>query len=78
MPPQVSKNWTKRFFDRNPKFYKKKQKPLTVKRKNAHNKDNFQKYFEKYKDICIDKGITDNNVWNINETEFRAGFGKAH
>lgn len=58
-PPQVTKSWTKRFFDRNPQFYKKKQKPLAVERKNAHDEDDSKEYFEKYKDIRIDKGIAE-------------------
>ena len=77
-PPQISKKWTKRFLDCNPQFYKKKQKPLAVECKNAHNEDDFQEYFEKYKDIRIDKRIADEDVWNINETGFRAGYGRAH
>ena len=34
-PSLVSEKWTKRFLDRNPEFYKWKQKPLAVERKNA-------------------------------------------
>ena len=75
---QVSKMWTKRFLDRNPQFYKKKQKPPIVERKNAHNEDDFQDYFEKYKNIRIDKGIPDEDVWNIDGTRFCAGCGRAH
>ncbi len=56
-PPQVSKMWTKRFLNRNPQIYKKKQKPPVVERKNAHNENDFQEYFEKYKDIRLDKGM---------------------
>lgn len=54
-PPQVSA-------DRNPQFYKKIQKPLAVECKNAHNESDFWEYFEKDKDICIDKGIADEDV----------------
>lgn len=58
-PPQVSKSWTKRFFDRNPQFYKCKQKPLAVEHKNAHYEDDFKENLKKYKDIRIDKGIAE-------------------
>ncbi len=61
-PPQVSPVWTKQFLDHNPQFHKKKQKPLAVERKNAHNESDFQEYFEKYKGIRIEKGIADKNV----------------
>ena len=36
------------------------------------------RYIEKYKDICIDKGIADENVWNMDETGFCTGCGRAH
>ena len=72
-PPQVSEMWTKQFLDRNPQFYKKKQKPLAVKRKNAHNEDDFQEYFEKYKNIRIEKGIADEDVWNMDFARAVAG-----
>ena len=77
-PPQVSENWTRRFLARNPEFYKRKQKPLAVERKNAHNEGDFMEYFEKYKDIRIEKRIADEDVWNIDETGFCAGCSRAH
>lgn len=33
-----------------------------IKYKNTYNKDNFQDYFEKYKNIYIDKGIIDKDI----------------
>ena len=77
-PPQVSPVWTKQFLDCNPQFHKKKQKPLAVERKNAHNESDFREYFEKYKDIRIEKGIVDKDVWNMDETGFCAGCSKVH
>ncbi len=77
-PPQVSKNWTRQFLARNPEFYKRKQKPLVVERKNAQNEDDFMEYFEKYKDIRIEKRIADEDVLNIDEIGFRAGCGRVH
>ncbi len=58
-PSQVNENWTRRFLARNPEFYKRKQKLLEVESKNAHNEDDFMEYFEKYKDIWIEKEIVD-------------------
>ena len=37
-PPQVSAIWTKRFLDCYLQFHKKKQKPLIIKYRIAHNK----------------------------------------
>ncbi len=35
-------------------------------------------YFEKYKDIRIEKRIADEDVWNKDETGFCAGCGRVH
>ena len=35
-------------------------------------------YFGKYKDIRIEKRIADEDVWNMDETGFRAGCDRAH
>lgn len=46
--------------------------------KNAHNEDDFQDYFEKYKDMCIDKKIVDENLWNIDKTRFYPDYLKIY
>ena len=69
-PPTISSCWPRRFFNRNKQFFKKKQKPLAIDRKNAHNIEDFTIYFEKYKEIRIQRGITDADVWNMDETGF--------
>ncbi len=50
---QVSKNWTRRFLERNPQFHKRKQKPIAVERNNVHNEGDFKEYFEKYWEIRV-------------------------
>ncbi len=50
-----------------------KPKPLAIDRKNAHNIEDFTIYFEKYKEIRIQRGITDADVWNMHETGFHVG-----
>ena len=78
LPPTISSCWPRRFLNRNKQFFIKKQKPLAIDRKNAHNIEDFTIYFEKYKEIRIQRGITDANVWNMDETGFRIGCGVAH
>ena len=78
LPPSISPCWPRRFLNRNKQFFEKKQKPLAIYRKNAHNVKYFMIYFEKYKEIRIQKGITDANVWNMDERGFRVGCGIAH
>ncbi len=46
--------------------------------KTPHNESDFWEYFEKDKDIRIDKGVADEDFWNMDETGFRAGCGRAH
>lgn len=76
---QVSKNWTRQFLACNLKFYKRKQKPFTVKCKNVHNEDDFIGYFKKYKSIQIEKSIVNKDVWNIDKTKFYVlGYGRVH
>lgn len=43
-----------------------------------HNIKNFIIYFEKYKEIRIQKGITDANVWNMDKTRFCIGYEVVH
>lgn len=43
--PQVGENWTRQFLTCNQESHKKKQKLLAVKRKNAHNEDDFKDFF---------------------------------
>ena len=70
-PPTISPCWPRRFLNHNKEFFKKKQKPLAIDRKNAHNVEDFTIYFEKYKKIRIQKGITDADVCNMDEAGFR-------
>ncbi len=62
LPPTISSCWPRQFLNRNKQFLKKKQKPLAVDRKNAHNIEDFTIYFEKYEEIRIQRGITDADV----------------
>lgn len=59
-------------------FTKKNQKPLIIEYKNGYNGDDFQEYFEKYKNIFIDKKIAYKDIWNIDETRFCIDYGKAY
>ena len=77
-PPIVSNSWTKRFLNRNPQFFKRKQKPLAAERKHAHNAKDIHEYFEAYRAAREARGIVDEDVWNMDETGFRICCGRAH
>ena len=77
-PPKVGDKWTKRFVDRHPLYFKRKQKPLPAEKDNAHNVDTITKHFEAYQTVRIERGIADEDTWNMDETRFRIGCGRCH
>ena len=67
----------KRFLERNPEYHIRKQKPLAAERKHSHSVHDMSNYFEKIEQVMREKGITELDVWNMDETGFRIGCGKA-
>ena len=74
---QLGHQWFSRFFERNPQYDKRKQKPLATDRKNSHSLTDMKDYFYKLKAVMRDKGIIEVDVWNMDETGFRIGCGRA-
>ena len=74
---KVGHQWLSRFLKRNPDFHVRKQKPLAADRKNSHNVADMQSYFQKLETAMKEKGITEVDVWNMDETGFRIGCGRA-
>ena len=64
--------------DRHPSYFKRKQKPLAAERDNTHNVNAITKYFEAYQAVRIERGIADEDVWNMDETGFCIGCGRCH
>ena len=77
-PPIVGDHWAARFLDRNPQYHKRKQKPLAAIQKASHSVESLQAYFEAYRSLKEKLGIADEDTWNMDETGFRVGCGKAH
>jgi trans-2-enoyl-CoA reductase len=73
----VDHQWFKRFMKRNPQLHARKQKPLVSNRKNSHNLQDMSEYFSKLSRIMREKGIIDDDVWNMDETGFRIDCGRA-
>ena len=67
---QVGYQWLTRFLKRNPDFHVRKQKPLAADRKNSHNIADMISYFQKLETVMKEKGITEVDVWNMDETGF--------
>jgi hypothetical protein len=53
-------------------------KPLIFARKNIYDLDDIQTWFQKLERIVQEKGILDSDIYNIDETGFRIGVGRAH
>lgn len=68
--------WLNRFLKRNPEFHLRKQKPLSADRKDSHDLEDMTEYFNKLKRVMKEKGITEVDVWNMDETGFRIGCGR--
>ena len=73
----IGHQWLKRFLARNPEFSVRKQKPLASERKDSHNVHDMAEYFSKLERVMKEKGITQLDVWNMDETGFRIGCGRA-
>ncbi len=73
----VDHHWLKRFLERNPEYHIRKQRPLAAERKHSHSVHDMSDYFEKIERVMREKGITELDIWNMDETGFRIGCGKA-
>lgn len=73
----VGHQWLSQFLKRNPTFFVRKQKPLAAERKNSHSISDMTDYFHKLETVMTEKGITEVDVWNMDETGFRIGCGRA-
>ncbi len=73
----VGHQWLKQFLERNPEYHIRKQKPLVAEQKHSHSVNEMSSYVEKIEWVMREKGITELDIWNMDETGFRIGCGKA-
>ena len=73
----IGHQWLKRFLERNPEYHIRKQKPLAAERKHSHSMHNMSDYFDQVERIMREEGITEWDMWNMDETGFRIGLEKA-
>ena len=76
--PKVGASWTKHFVDRHLLYFKRKQKPLAAEKDNVYNIDSITKYFEAFRAVQAERGIANENIWNIDETGFCIGCRQCH
>ena len=77
-PPPLGKDWVTRFIKRYPRYFKRKQKPLSVERKNAHDVECIREAYNAFRRRVEEKGVQVEDIWNMDETGFRIGCGIAH
>jgi len=65
--------WPNRFLKAHPEFKMRKQQPLDIARKNAHDPEAIYAWFRGYKKLCEEYGIDVGDRYNFDETEFRIG-----
>ena len=64
----VGHQWVKRFLDRNLEYHIRKQKRLAAERKHSHSVNDVSDCLEKLERVMREKGITELDVWNMDET----------
>jgi hypothetical protein len=77
-PTPVGPGWTGRWLQRNPEYLRRKQKPLAATRKNTHNPEDIQKWYNKLEAVIKSWGVQNEDIYNMDETGFRIGVGRAH
>jgi Tc5 transposase DNA-binding domain len=77
-PRTVSKMWLSRWLSRHPEYQRKTKKPLAAVRKNIHNPQAIQAWFDKLLTVIRTYGIVDTDIYNMDETGFRIGVGRRH
>ena len=56
-PRTLGRDWASRFIKRHPKYSKRKQKPLSAERKNAHDEQSIREAYEKFRRGCEELGV---------------------
>jgi hypothetical protein len=77
-PPSVSHMWPQRFLDRHPEYSVRKLKPLAIERQKTHTIGDLEGHFERFKAAVAEYGILPDDLYNMDETGFRIGVGRAH
>ena len=74
--PVVSEKWSRRFLNRHPEYFVRKQHTIDADRKNAHQPDDIRNWFERYQAVCKEYKVEIGDIYNFDETGFRIGVGR--
>jgi hypothetical protein len=72
-PPQIGKQWARRWLLRHPKYKRVKAKPMEVQRKLAQEPEALKGWFDRLQSIKEELGILPEDVYNMDETGCRIG-----
>jgi hypothetical protein len=73
--PLVSDQWARRFLERHPEYFIRKQRTIDADRKNAHQPEEIRTWFENYHAVCNQYNIQVADTYNFDESGFRIGIG---
>ncbi|KAE8238179.1 hypothetical protein A4X03_0g8919 [Tilletia caries] len=74
-PPVVGKNWLGSFVKRHPQLHRVKQKSRELSRM-LQDRPTLKRFFGKLKKTMDEHGITQDDIWNVDEVGFRIGAGE--
>ena len=75
---EININWVLYFIKRNKNFYVRKLKSLIAKRKEAQSLKILKRHFKRFKYVCRELSLKNENLYNMNETDFRIEYERAH
>jgi hypothetical protein len=76
-PPKVDARWAKRWIQRNPDLFIRRQQTLSLVRAVAHDEAVIRRWFNGLAKLIHHHRIEPRNTWNFDETGFRIGVGKS-
>ncbi len=76
-PRTVSSRWATRFLARYSGLAVKKDQPLSIQRKEAHNVNTITEWFHQFKEVIDQYGICEDDIWNSDAIGFRIGVGRS-
>jgi len=75
---RVEQHWSVRFLQQNPQFFKRKQTSLAADRKTSLTVEMTKQHFYDFRDVLIKYAIQSNDIWNMNESDFRIEVERDH
>ncbi len=75
---RVEQHWSVRFLQQNSQFFKRKQTSLVADRKTSLTVEMTKQHFYDFRDVLIKYAIQSNDIWNMNESDFRIKVERDH